>query len=447
MLLKRCVTVLILGALFAYPAVGSSQQGDGSSPLDSQVSEPKPSSSHSIEDLNLLGADTTMPAFNDTMAGDNSSFRRATYRRGFIFRVNGLAMYVQNMLNNPGSSTEEVYVGERPYGKTGSGPLLVWDMRQLHLKDAQLNVGSALLWVRWNPAGPKAAALSDLNIYKSFFNDRLEMKVGYLRNDFEFLGMQVGGSISSGAQGVYAVLPFEAGLSHFPIVTPSLNFKFNNPSGIYEKIAFQRSVDPGGGSSAIGRDAIGLRFIPHGDKLLTVFEAGYKHDADDKAPDTWIRGGTMYNTTGYSNSQTGGTSSGNYCTYLLADHQFLQTGGGDPKHGFYAGASAMVAPADLNIYTQYYELRLYDKAPFRSRPDDMATIVSSRSIYSRDTIRNLLAEGKTVWRSSNSVTGSYSVHVARGVYTSVGVCYVTGPAVTPHVSNALSLSVQTSLFF
>jgi porin len=43
----------------------------------------------------------------------------------------------------------------------------------------------------------------------------------------------------------------------------------------------------------------------------------------------------------------------------------------------------MATPADMNVYTQYYELRLYQEGTFRSRPNDMASLVSSHSVYSK----------------------------------------------------------------
>lgn len=39
------------------------------------------------------------------------------------------------------------------------------------------------------------------------------------------------------------------------------------------------------------------------------------------------------------------------------------------RPGGHVGASAMGTEMDLNAYTRYYELRIYDQGPFRSRPD------------------------------------------------------------------------------
>lgn len=77
----------------------------------------------------------------------------------------------------------------------------------------------------------------------------------------------------------------------------------------------------------------------------------------------------------------------------------------------------------------------------------MVSLVSSRSDYSTYSTRNLQAAGKTVWHNSNSVTGSYSVHVSRGNFVSLGLSYVAGPAITPRVNNALTFGVVSTIFF
>ena len=404
-------------------------------------------SGYSIEGLNLVGADVTMPPFSDSILGTHTEFRRELYSRGFLMRAVSTNSYVQNTLNSPVPAEDQAYVGQRPFVKMELHPILTWDLRQLHLHGAQLNISAALEWVTWQKAGPTAGTFSSLYLYKSFGEDTVEVKAGYLKNNLDFVGLQVGGSVASGAQGVYAVLPYEVGLSHFPVSTPSLNIKVNGPKGFYEKVGFQRSIDPGGGPATIARNHVGLRFIPHGDKLLTITEVGYRRAASHDSHGTWVRGGYLHNSTPYPNSRTGGMTSGNYCAYFLADHQFRQVDPLRPREGYYAGFSAMTTPADMNDYTRYVELRVYKEGTFRSRPKDMVSLVASHSLHSKDTIRNLKAAGETFWNSSTSVTGSYSIRVRRGVYSSLGMSYVAGPAVTPRVPNALTFNMQWHVFF
>ena len=62
-------------------------------------------------------------------------------------------------------------------------------------------------------------------------------------------------------------------------------------------------------------------------------------------------------------------------------------------------------------------------------------------------IRNLLAAHKTVWHNTSSVTASYTYRASRGVLFSAGATYMTGAAITPHVPNALTVTLQSNLFF
>ncbi|HEY3627715.1 MAG TPA: hypothetical protein VGL00_15605, partial [Terracidiphilus sp.] len=66
---------------------------------------------------------------------------------------------------------------------------------------------------------------------------------------------------------------------------------------------------------------------------------------------------------------------------------------------------------------------------------------------SQDKLRTLAEAGKTFWRASDSVTGSYTVRLARGSYVGLGLSYVNGPTVTPKVPSALTFTAQTSVFF
>jgi porin len=328
-----------------------------------------------------------------------------------------------------------------------ANPIFTADLRQLHLRDAQLNISGGFFWVSWEKAGPSAVTLQSLYLYKAFAKKRVEMKFGYLTNNWEFMGREVGGSTAAGAQGVYAVLPYEVGLSHSPLVTPAFNLRLAGPLHTYVKSGVQRSVDPTGGQATISRNSTGFRFLAKGDKMLLIDEIGYRRDAAPEQRETWLRAGSLYNTTAYSNSRTGGKDPGNYCAYLLADRQLTGDSPEHPTKGIYSGATAMVVPRDRNAYTQYFELRFYKKGTIRARSADMVSLVSSRSDYSTYAIRNLQTAGKTVCHNSNSVTGSYSVHVSRGNFVSLGLSYVTGPAMTPRVNNALTFGVVSTIFF
>jgi porin len=286
-----------------------------------------------------------------------------------------------------------------------------------------------------------------LYFYKEFGKDRVEVKAGYIANNMNFLGLFVGGSTATGAQGVYAVLPYEVGMSYFPMTAPSFNVRLRGPEHTYIKSAAQRAFDPNGGPAEIARNHTGFRFIPKGDKLVLIEEGGFQRASSAQAHEAWFRAGYIHNSTPYTNQVTGKLQPGNYCAYALMDYQLFKPSPEHPTHGLYAGGSFMTVPDTMNAYSRYYEARSYKKAPFPSRPDDVLSVVASRSGYSKIFTDHLVAQGKTVWRAGTTITGSYSLRASSGNYVSLGLSYVDGPAMTPRVANALNVIANWTLFF
>lgn len=392
-----------------------------------------PSAQRSIEDLNLKGAVADDPPSTDSLLGFDTPLRRDMVQHGLLFRMGANGTYIQNTLAAPVAADAQYYTGQREFGSYWFNPVLSSDLRQLGLCRAQLNINGQIQQSTWDPAQPWAATVSSLYLYKELGEDRAELKIGYLTTDSQFIGLQIGGQVASGAQGVYAVLPYEVDLSYSPVPAPVVTLKYRMNQGFYLKDAVQRAAQPGSLQDALHRDAVGLRFLPHGDKLVLVGEAGMKADADAGKLGAWYRAGYIANNTPYTSLRTGLEKTGNYCAYLLADHQPWQPQLSNPGRGVFAGGSFMIVPADLDVYRLYCEARAYYAAPLRSRPDDFASVVASYTGYSQDILRSPAAAGKSFWRASDSVTGSYTAHVARGTYLGLGLSYVNGPSVTPKV--------------
>jgi porin len=155
----------------------------------------------------------------------------------------------------------------------------------------------------------------------------------------------------------------------------------------------------------------------------------------------------MRNSTLYTDLATGKARSGNSSAFVLMDYQLRKPDPLQPGHGLYLGGSAMTADSHFNPYDRYYEARLYQKAPFRSRPVDMASLVASYTGHSNFLTNSLAAAGKTVWRDSASLTGSYSLRVRSGQYLSAGLSYIRGAAITPRVNDPLTFATSYSVFF
>jgi porin len=442
---RRIRKILTLLLLLSSGVAGIAQSDEANQAT--QVLPESPAPGRSIEDLNFMGGDAAMPPFSDSIIDLDSRFRQALYRKGLAFRVITGMQYTQNMLDAPVPADDQVYVGQRAFGASFAQPILVSNLQQLHLKQAQLYMGGIFNWVSWNPAGPKTIQLWSLYFYKSFGENRAEVKAGYISNNMNFVGFFVGGSTATGTQGVYAVLPYEVGLSYFPLTAPSLNLRVRGPKNTYVATAFQRSLDPKGGPTEVDRNHTGFRFIPHGDKLLFVSEGGYQRAATADAHEAWFRAGYLRNSTEYKNQSTGQYQSGNYCAYVLMDYQLSKTNREHPNHGIYVGGSFMTVPQAMNPYARYYEIRGYKEAPFRSRPNDVFSVLASRTNYSSIVTDNLVAQGKTVWRGATTATGSYSLRASRGNYVSLGFSYIYGPAITPRVPSALTVLANWTLFF
>jgi porin len=399
-----------------------------------------------IEDLNLIGAAVTMPAFSDTVLGVDSGFRRALFGHGMALRVNIVPRYSQNLLDAPAPSGEQVYIGHRPTFISGVNPIFTADLRQLGLRQAQLNVGFGWRYSSWQPAGPNTVAMTSLYFFKRWGDRRVETKAGYVGNDLEFVGLQVGGSTSTGAQGVYAVLPNEVGLSYFPLTAPALNLRLRGPRHSYLKTGAQRSLDAAGARSTVDRNPTGFRFLPDGNGLLAIGEIGYQRPSSPASHQAWLRAGYMRNSTLYTNRLTGQPESGNYCAYVLLDYQLSMPEAAAPGRGLYVGGTAMTVPSELNAYDRYYEARLYQRGTFPSRASDVVVLVASHRGHSRHFTNPLLAQGRTVWQSSSSLTGTYNLHFARGNYLSLSLGYVRGPALSPRVDDTLTFTLNWGLY-
>jgi porin len=435
---------LLLGALVLSAWTPCSAQGRD---VHEQAPNAPVAVERTIEDMNYLGGEAAMPPFADSLIDVDSGYRRALLRRGLAFRVIAGMQYTENTLDAPVAPDAQVYVGQRYFETTFVQPILGWDMRQVHLRRAQLYAGGVWNWASWEPAGPKTVQLWALYFYKELGEDRVEVKAGYIANNMNFVGLFVGGSTATGTQGVYAVLPYEAGMSYFPLTAPSLNVRVRGPQFTYIKSAVQRSVDPKGGQVEVGRNHSGFRFAPYGDKSVLINEGGYLRPAAKEAREIWLRAGYIDNASHYLNESTGRQEAGDFCAYALVDAQLSRTDGEHPARGVYAGGSWMTAPESKNAYDRYYEARVYKEAAFRTRPGDVLSVVASRTGYSSVFANELLRQGKGVWRAGTTLTGSYALRAGRGDYVSLGLGYEFGPAISPHVPAALNAIANWTLFF
>jgi porin len=400
-----------------------------------------------IEDLSSFDADAVMPPFADSITGADNPLRRKMLCHDMTYRIVYTPGFTVNTLQSPVPEAKQDFIGQRPTWTSMVSYSIVADLASIHLPGVQLTAGAFFLRSNWDRAYPSALKMGQLIVYKPFFHRRLELKAGYQNNDTELIGIEMGGSVSNASQGVYAVLPFEVGLSYSPLSTPTFTVRAQPKGDFYAKIGLQRSTSAHGERGDLARDAAGFRFAPKGDGLLSVFEGGYNRASQAEAPQFWVRGGYLTNTTRYANAKTNTDTGGNHCYFLLADRQLRSGGPTFPSRGLYLGASAMSAPPELDAYSRYYELRLYQMAPFNRRPGDMLSLVSSYSNYSRYSTAQLNAAGLTAATHYATLTGSYTARVHSGTYISTGLSYDSRPAISPRLPGALTIAVQAAVFF
>ena len=130
----------------------------------------------------------------------------------------------------------------------------------------------------------------------------------------------------------------------------------------------------------------------------------------------------------------GPTKDGNAGFYLLADQQIWQLAPDSAttaSRGLYAGATIMYARADRTPITQYYEGRLYMKAPFASRPKDLVSLVAYYQVnspYLVDNLNILHAVGTYGKSETWSATIGYLANLRPGVYLTLGLNYTANPS-------------------
>ncbi len=338
------------------------------------------------------------------------------------------------------------YVGQIPTAFTLTVNYLTFDLdKLLGIPNAKVVAGAKLMEPTWATIGPSYFEINSLYYDQRMFEDHLELQLGYIENDFEYIGTYVGGRLAGGTLGPEAVIPFEVGLSNNVSTAPTANLRASL-GNFYEKVGVQRSIPPGVGNVPdVALNPTGFDFTIPGTKPLVIDEVGYQvHPAED-ASGIWLRGGGIYNFTQYPGFGTAPAST-NYALYGLADFQLLQTF--RPESGIFAGGSIMYAPPDVNIYSQYCELRLYDIGPFPQRPYDFASLVATRTIFGQNAIDYFGTIGVPTHEASTSVTASYTYRVIKGLWLGAALTYTRNPAfrVQPGDPNAFNGTLALTLW-
>ncbi|QHO78004.1 carbohydrate porin [Bradyrhizobium sp. CCBAU 051011] len=408
-----------------------------------------------FENLREKGMWLNIPGPADTIDQDKAGVRSALADVGIGYVGGTVVSVIDNQLPNAARATtaNQLYMGQNPTFSTVSFMIVTYDLSRFGIPDGQIIVGAEQQYWTWKPGGPDRAGLNTLAYYQTFFDRKLELKIGYLRNVNEFAGTLVGGNAGASVLAPSSNILYQAGMSNNAAPTPALNVKYNFNDHLYDKVSIQRSISPDGQYAQIIENPTGLSWSTANTGILLLDEVGYKNKAAPGVPETWLRAGAGFNNSSYKNLQYPQQSraEANSVYYVAADRQLWQADvQGSASRGIYGGFSVMCAPPDLNKVSQYYELRLYAKGLFDSRPSDQIAIVATNTVWSNFAVDAALAKGNLVHRDSTAILGTYTAHLTPGIYASVGLAYINNPTSITHTrqtGHALNLLVSTSIFF
>ncbi|WP_245287018.1 carbohydrate porin, partial [Bradyrhizobium sp. Tv2a-2] len=405
-----------------------------------------------FENLREKGTVLTVPGPADTIDQDKGGVRSALAEVGIGYVGWTQNTFVNNLLPNAAKSTiaNQLYNGQNPTFNTVNAMMVTYDLSRFGVPDGQIIVGTEQQWWTWNPGGPDRIGLATFAFYQTFFDRKLEFKIGYLRNSYEFAGIWVGGNAGANVFGPSGNILYQGGIGNNAAPTPGIILKFNAGDQLYSKASLQRSISPDGVFTEVTQNPTGLTWSTPNTGVLLLDEVGYQNKAARGSPDTWLRAGAGFNNSNYTNLEypKQPRADENSFYYVAADRQVWQTNAdSSPSRGIYGGFSVMYAPPDLNKVSQYYELRLYVKGPFDWRPSDQISVVATDTAWSKYSVESALAAGNLVHWESKAISGTYTAHLAPGIYANIGLSYIDNPTsvtYTPKTGHALNFSASTT---
>jgi porin len=395
-----------------------------------------------INTLGHKGWATPFPKMSDTVLRDAGGVRSALADLGIGFLGLSKNTVLYNVRDYDGPAK---YNGKNPTYSTGIQTVfLMFDTGKIGVHEGQIFVTLAAITNGLKVVnGPRYARIGGLGYYQKLAGGAVEIKAGYYDNAQEYVGTAIAGSLASGTLGPQARIPVQLGFGYNGLGTPALNIRLNAKNGLYTKFGAQRAVPPGGARAEVPLNGTGLRFSVRGARALFVDEIGISRSAAAGSKSSWVRAGGIYNTTPYRNYRTGGTSQ-NWGVYAAFDRQLTQPSNAAPAKGIYLGGSINYAPPAQNLYSQYYEGRVYAIGMIPGRPADLASLVATFNSISPHA-RRALRPGDDTEPYTITATGSYSYRFSPGVYVQPGLGVAIKPAYYPNAPMALNAYLSIAL--
>lgn len=446
-------TALLSGALlFLSPAVAQVPNA----PLASPPSSAPASAGYApYESLRWKGLEVELPGPADSIDGQASGLRASLAAYGIGYLGVSLQNYSENTLDVARTTSgRQLYSGQRPTYFSQNLLLVTYDTGHLGLHDGQIVVGGSRSYYTWLQGGPDKLGLLTLSYYQPFFDHKVELKVGYLVNSFEFANPYIGGALASGVFGQSGSLLYQGGFNGGGVTSPGVEVTLNVTPSVYTKVGVERPISPDGTIVDARQNGSSLDIRVPNTGVLVIDETGYKVAAAPGRSELWVRAAVAANSSRYLDytARPGSRSAGeNGFGYLLADYQLWQAAPDHrPSRGVFIGGSAYFAPPDLNRFSQLYQGRLYTKGLFDARPSDQISFVVSYNVFSKALYQQAIAAGFLAHGDSLALTASYGLHLSPGAYLNLGLTYVDHPTsitYTPRTGSALNALINLSLFF
>jgi porin len=370
--------------------------------------------------------------------------REALADHGFGFTATSYNGYTYDVLGH--NAKPQLYNGQDPSYNASLNAYLTYDLTRLGFaNDAQFTLAGQWVGANYTPANPRVTSLTEMVVNQSFFNHQLELEYGYIAGVRLFYGMALGGNASTAALGPSSVVPFQVGMSATE-PTPTLNVIVRDPSlHFYNSAAVTRSVSPGGIAQDVRDNPTGFRLKVPDAKALFIDEVGYKQAASASENSVWLRAGALYNTSHYTEFETGEKSDNNHSVYLAGTVQVSKPWG--DARGWYLDSKLDYSPDSVNAINKAFQVTAYNIGPFASRPADMAAVGLTKSYYSK-ALRDVSTRyGLDSADNTLAITTSYAARLTRGIYLISGLTYTQNPVFTPVHGDALLLQESLNFLF
>jgi porin len=402
-------------------------------------------------DLQWKGLNIGMPMPSDTVLGGDTGLRPWLADRGI-----GLNAYwqiqagdnINDDASRSGPDGAQQYYGQKFTWLSSLNIAATFDLSRHGIPDGQIVLGANKVNTSWEPGGPSSTGITTISYYQTFLDRRVELKLGYLGNNFEYYGQYVGGSLASSIFGSSSTGPSQAGLSHTMKPRPGLNLKAN-AGNFYNKFGVQKSTSPDGYVQEKKDNPGRLSWTVENAHTLFIDEIGYQRPAKPGAPQTWVRAGYIHNSSEFRDYRDGGRKRGDDVFYALADRQLLQFDQNAAARGLYGGFSYQHGTERLSVVTSTFEGRLYTIGAFNGRPRDMFSLVITKNVFSDDVVDSARAAGRLVHEDSTTATLAYSGYIAPGIRGGFGIGYTNHPVrvYAPDTGRALNALANLTFYF